>query len=196
MKKIVNKKKYTGTEKDSISSKKGFSLIEVLFALLILTVGISAILVLMTSNIKNSIIAKNQIVASELAQEGVELVKNLKDNNPTFSVTIKSLDPSLAYSVGPYGAFADLSSSNNHNNDDAAKQLNLSNEGVYRPVLDGIGTPTKFFRKVLMVVNTDADGKNTTTVTALVSWNGTGFAEVCNTTNKCASVVSVLPDLE
>jgi hypothetical protein len=150
----------------------------------------------MTSNIKNSITAKNQIVASELAQEGVESVKNLKDNNPTFSVTIKNLDAAVGYKIEPYTLFSDLSSSNIHNNDDATKQLYLSNDGIYRYDLAGIGAPTKFFRKVLMAVNTDADGKNTTTVTALVSWNGTGFAAICNTTNKCASVVSVLPDLE
>jgi type IV pilus modification protein PilV len=64
-----------------LKNEKGFSLVEVLIAILVLSVGITGLLGLMTSNIKDSINSRDAIIASELAQEGIELVRNARDNN-------------------------------------------------------------------------------------------------------------------
>ncbi|MDO8529622.1 MAG: dockerin type I domain-containing protein [bacterium] len=63
------------------SKARGFSLIEVMIACFVLTVGILAMIDLMAISIRNSIGARDQIIASELAQEGMELVRNIRDNN-------------------------------------------------------------------------------------------------------------------
>lgn len=177
--------------KTEIENKKGFSLVEVLFAILVLSVGIAAVAVLMTGNIKNSITAKNQIVASELAQEGLELVRNLKDNNPTFTTdVVNGSDYSVDYK-SDYTAFIASNVSTGE------KEL-FSNGGFFS---HSGSTPTKFFRKIAVSIATDLDGKKTANVTSYVTWNGTGFSAItgfpatCNIANQCVSVVSVLPDL-
>ena len=59
--------------------KPGFSLIEVLVALFVLSLGVSAVFLLMSKSLRSSMDARDQIIASQLAQEGIELVRNLKD---------------------------------------------------------------------------------------------------------------------
>ena len=63
------------------SKKKGFSVGETLLASFVLIVGIISMAELASKNIKNIANSRNTIVASELAQEGIELVRNARDNN-------------------------------------------------------------------------------------------------------------------
>lgn len=65
----------------SKSTLRGFSLGEVLLAAFVLTAGILAITALMASSLRNSYETRDAIIAVELAQEGVELIRNLRDNN-------------------------------------------------------------------------------------------------------------------
>ena len=63
------------------SKKKGFSIAETLLASFVLIVGAISLVHLMSANISNTADNRNMIVASQLAQEGVELVRNARDNN-------------------------------------------------------------------------------------------------------------------
>ena len=63
------------------SNKNGFSLLEVLCAIFIVTTGIIAILSLFSHNIKNEIDNKNKLIAVYLANESIEIVRQLRDNN-------------------------------------------------------------------------------------------------------------------
>ena len=60
---------------------RGFSLGEVLLAAFVLTVGVLTLTALMTSSLRQSLESQNAIIAVELAQEGVELVRNVRDND-------------------------------------------------------------------------------------------------------------------
>lgn len=60
---------------------KGFSLAEVLLSVAVLVVGILPVLLSMTRGFSASLRSRDIIAASELAQEGIELLKNVKDNN-------------------------------------------------------------------------------------------------------------------
>ena len=71
------------------TNKKGFSLVEVLIATMVLIMGVGAVIALMSSGIKTSLSAKNQVIASGIAQEIVEMVRFMKENNPT---TFNSVD--------------------------------------------------------------------------------------------------------
>lgn len=62
-------------------SRRGFSLGEVLLAGFVLTTGLLATSALMVKSLKNSFETRDTIIAVELAQEGVELVRNVRDNN-------------------------------------------------------------------------------------------------------------------
>ncbi|MEI7749485.1 MAG: hypothetical protein WCJ25_00590 [Candidatus Moraniibacteriota bacterium] len=59
----------------------GFSLAETMLSMTVLIVGILPILAAMNGGLKHSLESRSIITASGLAQEGVELLKNVKDNN-------------------------------------------------------------------------------------------------------------------
>jgi len=64
-----------------IKNKGGFSIAEVMISSFVLVVGLTAIISLLIENIKQSSDVRSSIIASQLAQEGVELVRNIRDNN-------------------------------------------------------------------------------------------------------------------
>jgi len=59
----------------------GLSLLEIVVAILVVTMGLVGVLPLITQNIQVEYINKNNLIASQLAQEGLELVRNIRDNN-------------------------------------------------------------------------------------------------------------------
>jgi type II secretory pathway pseudopilin PulG len=64
-----------------INNKLGFSILEVVVAILIITIGMIGVSSLVIQNIQAQYINKNILVASGLAQEGLELVRNIRDLN-------------------------------------------------------------------------------------------------------------------
>ena len=61
--------------------KNGFTLIEALVAIAILTMSIAGPMVTASDGLKNSIYARDQIVAFYIAQEGVEIIRSVRDGN-------------------------------------------------------------------------------------------------------------------
>jgi Tfp pilus assembly protein PilV len=60
---------------------KSFTLIETIVAISILTVGILAVSSLISYFISVSSISRQRLIAAYLAQEGIEIVKNIRDTN-------------------------------------------------------------------------------------------------------------------
>ena len=60
--------------------KNGFSLIEVIFSIGIITVGLVSILSLFINNIKTEISNKNKLISIYLANESIEIVRQKRDN--------------------------------------------------------------------------------------------------------------------
>ncbi len=58
---------------------QAFSLMEVLISIFLLTVGLLAFLALITKSMRVSMDARNQIIAAQLSQEGLELAINIKE---------------------------------------------------------------------------------------------------------------------
>jgi len=59
----------------------GYSILEVMIAFVIITVGMVSVLALADRSLKMHQFNKNTIIASQLAQEGLELVRNKRDEN-------------------------------------------------------------------------------------------------------------------
>lgn len=154
---------------------KAFSLIEVLMSAFILGVGLVAAIGLLSSGLRQSIENRSQLTATFLSQEGVELVRNIRDNNwansrPSFdgindadNCRIDVTEINLDHCGGDYL----LSRS--------------SSDGYYR--YDVSGEKSRFSRKI--TISGSASQK---IVTSYVIWgqtfpSGTG---TCNTRNKCA----------
>lgn len=59
---------------------KGFLITEVILSLFVLTIGLTTTIALISSSLNRSFDNRDTIIAVELAQEGVELVRNVRDN--------------------------------------------------------------------------------------------------------------------
>ena len=60
---------------------KGFTIIETLVAIAIMMIAIAGPLTIASQALNAAVNAKNIMVASNLAEEGMEYLKNIKDNN-------------------------------------------------------------------------------------------------------------------
>lgn len=61
--------------------QKGFTLIEILIAINVMIVGVVGIYALVPSIIKTTATNSNRFTGSQFAREGVELVRNIRDQN-------------------------------------------------------------------------------------------------------------------
>ena len=62
-------------------TQRGFSLIEALVAMFVLSVGLSAAIALIAVSTAHSFEARDAIVGTQLAQEGTEIITNVRDFN-------------------------------------------------------------------------------------------------------------------
>lgn len=60
--------------------KEGFTVLEVITAIFILTVGVGAALSLMNQTLATGSVVEQTLTASYLAQEGIEIVRNIRDS--------------------------------------------------------------------------------------------------------------------
>jgi Tfp pilus assembly protein PilV len=74
MQRIIIKNKKT-------NSKKAFSLIEALVAISILMVGILGAFILVVRTLASTPVVQARLVAANLSQEGIELVRKIRDTN-------------------------------------------------------------------------------------------------------------------
>ncbi|MFH1714139.1 MAG: prepilin-type N-terminal cleavage/methylation domain-containing protein [Candidatus Nealsonbacteria bacterium] len=62
-------------------NKKGFTIIEVIIAVFVITVGVGAAVILISQTIGLVNTTSSKLIASYLAQEGIEIVRNIRDGN-------------------------------------------------------------------------------------------------------------------
>ena len=62
------------------SFRSGFTLVEVLVAIAIFSLAVTALMAALASGISNTTFAKQKMTATYLAQEGIEYVRNVRDN--------------------------------------------------------------------------------------------------------------------
>lgn len=63
------------------SKNTGFTLLEVIVAIFILTVGIGGSFSLIQQTISTASMIQSRLIAAYLGQEGIEIVRNIRDNN-------------------------------------------------------------------------------------------------------------------
>ena len=180
------------------NKQRGFSFIESILAVFMVSVGMIAVLSLISKNLKESIDSRDQITASLLAQEGIELVRNLRDNNwaqakSTFEKGFPN--SSMSKCSITYKEFA--ISCGGSSLDGTTLRLNIDKFFDYYSSVK----QTKFRRKIM--VSYDTNNKNTATsatIYSIVTWKNASNHTIvnppnsdnCNSRNKCAFVKIVL----
>lgn len=61
--------------------KPGFTIVEIITVLMVISIGITGIMSLIVQNVKSQSVNKSTLVAYQLAQEGVELIRQVRDTN-------------------------------------------------------------------------------------------------------------------
>ena len=168
---------------------RGFTLVETLVATSILSVAILSMLVVLSKNITNTNYAKRKIIASYLAQEGVEYLRNMRDTYVLYDSTNtqtgwNAFNAKLtsAGATCQTGCYFNNGNTNYANHTQATYKSNLSliscssasctNGALLYDSSTGkygfaSGTSSGFTRKVQTSV---AGGGNETDVTSTVTW--------------------------
>lgn len=88
------------------NNKKGFTLVEVLIAISIFVTSALAMLVTLSSGLTQTNYARDRLVASYLAQEGIEYLRNTRDNEMLFGTNgFKDFETDLADCYDQYCNF-------------------------------------------------------------------------------------------
>ena len=66
---------------NNVTMKSGFTLMEAIVAIFVITTGIVGVLSLVTQTISSATFSKDKLIAAYLAQEGIEIVRNIRDTN-------------------------------------------------------------------------------------------------------------------
>ncbi len=163
---------------------RGFSFGEVLLGSFILTVGLTAMTALIASGYRHSIESRDTIIAAELAQEGVELIRNARDND---------------FASGG-GGFAAFSNPNKHcridyNDSIASLDCNAAQGGVNRYYLQYAGGLYGHFgggqERFSRYIYVDYNGSDQALVRSFVFWSSaslppsSGSSAGCSIANKC-----------
>ncbi|MDE1970105.1 MAG: hypothetical protein KGI50_00805 [Patescibacteria group bacterium] len=152
--------------------ERGSLFLETVIALSIFMVGFGSVLALNARSLHSVSEVSNRLVAAELAQEGVEIVRNAvltnvlnaSSTNSTFNTNLPD---------GYYDVYSDASgphmSAGCPAHDCVPSQLFLSSSGYS---YDGAGKPT-VFRRIVHITTPTTPSVNELQVNSLVTWDGT-----------------------
>ena len=148
---------------------KGFTLVETLVAISIFSLSILALMAVLTQGVSDTNYAKKKIIASYLAQEGIEYIRNMRDTFVLYSTNGQTgwndfkvkLDPCDATSNGTKSCYFD---DNNLNYANHSQQMALVNtifacsgscplllyDGAGKYGYASLGAASDFVRKIVM----------------------------------------------
>ncbi len=149
-------------------SGEGFTLIEVILVLAMTAIAFIAIYALFASNIKHNAESRYEIIASNLAQEGIEIIRNRRDEELLSGADIDTILP--AVNCKPQFLF---SSGNGRCRSDVGIKSEVCFDGTYWNCLGNIDDASAFSR-TCDITASDSDGLNgndTLNVACTVSWD-------------------------
>lgn len=148
-----------------IKPKNGFTLVEIIVVLFVISLGLVGVLTLIVQNIQSQSYNKNNLIAYQLAQEGIELIRKVRDSNWKAS---QPFNTNLA--DGEY--YMDYRDATPHDAlpDPALIILKQDADGFYLHNFNG-PEPDSGFSRRLTLQNID---NYSFRVTAQISWGGHG----------------------
>ncbi len=158
------------------NQSNGFTIIETLVAIAILMIAIAGPLTIVQKGLLAAVYARDQVVASYLAQDAMEYIKNVRDSNilnnrnwlDKLSICTESSHCSINTLTGDSNAGPGLSLNAGIAVCSPSCLLYLSNAG-YSP--DSSGSPTPFSRYFYLVSRTASNGGEEEKIIVTMSWN-------------------------
>ncbi len=171
-----------------VKKKKGFTLIEVLVAILILSMTITGMMSVLSRGLVNINYARNKITATYLAQEGIEYILHntnayrVQQDWPTYVSPYGDIDNCK----GLYGCYTNLSIG------EVSPINSLNDSRLFYSSLDGYNNPyysnnsiDSGFRRTIKITPINDNGNvDEINVTSTVFWNNPTLSDLSNT---CAS---------
>jgi type II secretory pathway pseudopilin PulG len=149
----------------------GFSLLETIVVLFIVSVGLLGIVNLTISSLKAQTLNRNTLIAYQLSQEGLELIRNVRDNNwladRAWDYGITGTATGTKYKVD----FSNFWPVEVNDIDEATLQLASStNPGFY---LHDPASPNSLFSRMITITIATTTAASST-VESLVQWTDQG----------------------
>jgi len=162
------------------SKDTGFTLLEVIAAIFILTVGIGGSFALIQQTISTASMIQSRLIAAYLGQEGIEIIRNIRDNNwleqresfqsppePDWNKGMSGCQGPINCCEGDYKTKMSPSKTPLTSlvgcDFNSLNYLNIDSDGFYSYLP---GTPTKFKRKILI----DPIEDNKIKVAVIIQW--------------------------
>jgi len=172
--KSTNKKIFGWAHSDTPSRRRGlrysdagFTLIEVLTAIFVILVGVVGVLAIIQQTIAFAALSSSRLAASYLAQEGIEIVRNIRDGN-----WLEEVNWDIGLGGGEYEADYDDSDLSSYQ--DRYLYIDGTN-GFYKYITTPASgdIQTKFKRKI--TITSDMDGATPRLkVSVLIEWQQIG----------------------
>ena len=148
---------------------KAFTLMEVVVILFVLSIGILSVISLMRRSLQFKSLERNLVIATYLSQEGIEVIKNIRDTNIILGLDYDNFDGfgsagigTSTYKVDYYGLLATSSISI----DDSI--LQFDNNGFFRHLESG---ENSIFKRLITV---RAETTASTSIESWVRWSEKG----------------------
>jgi len=152
---------------NKIKNNSGISILEVVVAILMITMGMVGVLSLVIQNINAQYINKNVLIASGLAQEGLELARNIRDAN--WLILNNAWDEDLTLTGVAHNFAIDYRGRSSITGVDGLDEdtiLKIDDDGFY---WHGTGT-NSLFRRLLTVEKKTAEGAEYLDVKCTIRW--------------------------
>ena len=157
-----------------LKRQNGFSLLEVMVAISIVTVGLGGAMALITMSFSAGAASTERLIAANLAQEGIEVVRNIRDINYS-SDSVRWQNWYNSVSNGTYAVQFDSTTFILGNT--YLSPLNF-NAGNGRYSYDPRNSPSSFTRKIILTKAPAPDyNANEIKVECVVSWSEKGVAK-------------------
>jgi len=158
-----------------LKEEKGFTLIEVMVSIFVVIIGIAGVYSISSKIISDINLVNLRTTASFLAQEGIEIVKNIRDSNALMGGSWLDglIDDDDDYKVYKADYRIDYPTNNLSTYDDS--NLLISKDGFYSYNCSGGCDSTKFKRKIIIEKKPNDDEK--IKVSVIVSWPYKGRTE-------------------
>lgn len=155
-----------------INNMKGFSILELLIVIFIISVGFVAVFSLFTKSIATSAQVKNEIIAANLAAEAIEVIINIRSSNWLEDCPYDDFGTDCSSDVFPLDTNVNYNSASVSSTSDKLYLKNISGELYYTH--DSSGEPTPFSRRVEINKLIDVDGISYREVRSIVTWEQFG----------------------